>query len=195
MRKILESAGGGRPPSQYYRVLPAWALGLGLVVVRSFLSPLSLAVPRSRRFRLLFLMVRVRCSFWAARVPVVSYVLNVGSRLVLVLVLRALVLFVCGGFIFPWLSASCWSAHPKNWEVCEIKYPRLNSVPCITAAQSGRGSRIRQFEGPPNDTALVIRATPKGGLVKIATHAKCALWKRDADRTQKCRLFPGLLFY
>ena len=67
------------------------------------MSPLDLAVPRSRWFRFPFLLVRIRRCFWSARVAVVSFVLYVGSRLVLVLVLRVLafVLAVCGGFIFP----------------------------------------------------------------------------------------------
>ena len=55
-------------------------------MVWSFLSPL--AVPRSRWFRLPFSLVRVRCCFWSPRAAAVSFVLNVGPRLVLVLVLR-----------------------------------------------------------------------------------------------------------
>ena len=68
------------------------------VAVWSFVSPLALAVPRLRWFRFPFSLVRVRCWFWSPRVAVVSFVLNVGSRLVLVLVL-------CvprgGGFVCP----------------------------------------------------------------------------------------------
>ena len=55
-------------------------------MVWSFVSPL--AVPRSRWFRLPFSLVRVRRWFWSSRAAVVSFVINVGSRLVLVLVLR-----------------------------------------------------------------------------------------------------------
>ena len=71
------------------------------VVVRSFVSPLALDVPRSRWFRFPFSLVRVRCGFWSPRVAAASSVLYVGSRLVLVLVLRVWPLFwSCGGFVF-----------------------------------------------------------------------------------------------
>ena len=84
--KMYESSGTctrGRekPPSQYYRVLPAWGLWLGgLVFCVAFgfgcsaFSAVSFALFAGSRSVLVS----------SCRVVVVSFVLNVGSRLVLV---------------------------------------------------------------------------------------------------------------
>ena len=64
--------------------------------VRSFVSHLALAVPRSRRVRLPLSSVRVRRWFCLSRVAAVSIVLNVGSRLALVSVLRVWCWFAFG---------------------------------------------------------------------------------------------------
>ena len=100
---------------------------------------------------------------WAA-FAVVSFALFAGSRSAFVLVAPR-----DGGFVFPY----CWFAFGAgfgpsrvgfgrvrwfrfifsfvralvlvDWEHCVIKYPCLNSAPSITAAHSGRRSRIRRF--------------------------------------------------
>ena len=54
------------------------------------------------------------------------------TRLVLVVVLRALRLFcssfMCGAFVSfaPWFGASCWTTQAEMWEVRVVDMQRLN---------------------------------------------------------------------
>ena len=115
----------GDLPCQSYRVPSSpwvgprvWAwLRFGLCVPFGF--------PSSRRFRLPFWS-------WSPRVAAVSFILNVGSHL-------ALVLVTYGGFVLfvPLFGASRWSTHARNWEVRVVKRPRLNSDRRIQTVGSG----------------------------------------------------------
>ena len=92
---------------------------MGLVVVWSFVSPL--AVPCPRWFRLPFSLVRVRR--WSSRAAVVLFVLNVGSRLVLVLVLR----------VWPWFwSCAVFSFYFSLWSALRVgrPMPKLGNFRC-----------------------------------------------------------------
>ena len=104
-------------------MVAVWSFALPLPVsrVRWFRVPFSLV--RVRRRSLVFGLGRVWCWFWsfASSTAVVSFLLNFGPRLVLVLVVPrgvgfglsrfALVLVVCGGFVlFSPLIAWCWSS-------------------------------------------------------------------------------------
>ena len=94
---------------------------MGSVALRSFVSPLAVAVPRFRWFRLTFSPVRVR--YWASRAAAVSFVLHVGSRLVLVFVLRVWPWFlvVRGGFILFFLCSAPRVGRPR---------PKLGNLRC-----------------------------------------------------------------
>ena len=81
-----------------------------------------LAVPRSRWFCFFLLLDRVWYWFWSSRVVVVLFLFNVGSRLVLGLVLRvgrsACAVVLCHWFLSsaPRVGGPCQN-QAKKWKV------------------------------------------------------------------------------
>ena len=130
-------AGAGSSPRQYYQAPPPLRGPRGRGWFRFGLCVfLALADPPSRWFRLPF-------SSWSPRVAVVSFILNVASRL-------ALVLVTCGGFVLfvSLFGVSYWLASAKNWEVSVINHHRLNIATSIRSVDSGRASGRWFWMGP-----------------------------------------------
>ena len=92
---------------------------LGLVAVWPFAS--ALAVPRWFRFP--FPPFRARCWSSFPHVAAVSFILIVGSRLVLVLVFRVFALILIARaavWFFRFPGTSYWSTHAKIKKICAV---------------------------------------------------------------------------
>ena len=100
-------------------------------------SRLALVFARSR---LSLSLVCVRCRLF--RVAAVAFILHVGSRLALVVVLHFSLwrrfFCLCALVSFRWCGASRWSTQSEKSGAIALKLPRLNSAPRIQSVKSGR---------------------------------------------------------